>query len=110
MVQQAKLQPRLLTDIQFVDRLESLQQTQEMKRAVQRAHFTARGNDNHRAVSDLQRTDAEPLRPKIRKLSFPTEGRYLRRTLQRSCDNSAITVGLIRDGNSAAEQSGATVD
>jgi hypothetical protein len=53
MVEQAQLQPRRLADIDVLERLTSLQQAQEMKRAVQNADVVVADDRGRRVASTI---------------------------------------------------------
>src|SRR5262249_2709611 len=75
----------------------------------ERADLAGGRDHGHRVRAELERTDAEPFRPKIGQLPFPFEAGYQSRTLRRPDDNRAVAFNLLRERNSTAEQARASV-
>src|SRR5262245_15989852 len=108
MIEHAPLQPRLLTDVELVNRLKRLHQPQEVETAVERADLAAGRDHGHEARAELERTDAVSFSPELRQLTLPFEAGDQRRTLRRSNNHGAVAFDLLRNGNFAAEQTRAT--
>src|SRR3954464_6371986 len=73
MIQHAKLQPRLLNDVQPRHGLERLQQPQKMKHAIECAALAHRSDDDDRMTAKFDAGDAEAFGPERFKLSSPVK-------------------------------------
>src|SRR5262245_6105850 len=110
MVEHAPLQPRPLTDVQFINRLKRLHQAQEVESAVERADLAVGGDHGHGMRAEFQRTDTESFRPKIGEVAALFESPYQRRTLRRSHDYRAIAFNFLCCRNRTAEQARTTIN